>query len=214
VTATTNSSGTAVFPGVYRPGAYTVVQTAAAAGQSFDPAPRTLVVGTAHSVAERDTTVWLPLGEPVSTTSAAPDTTPATSASAGASAGASVAAQTVAAGKQQTVTLGGFQPHEMVHGVLHSTPVDLGTVQADAAGFATFTFTIPAGLESGIHSVTMTGLTSGATAEATFTVTAGAQSTGGLAYTGTDVLPLLAVGGGLLVAGAAGVTIAGRRRSA
>jgi hypothetical protein len=106
----------------------------------------------------------------------------------------------------------------MVHGVLHSTPVDLGTVQADAHGVATFTFTVPAGLELGTHSVSMTGLTSGTLAEATFTVTvaaaATATSTEGLAYTGTDVLPLVAAGAGLLAAGAAAVTVANRRRRA
>jgi hypothetical protein len=125
-----------------------------------------------------------------------------------------VAVPTVAPGKEQTVVLGGFQPHEMVHGVLHSTPVDLGTVEADDNGFATFTFTIPAHLEGGIHSVTMTGATSGVTAEATFTVTVADQDAGGLAYTGADVLPLLALGGGLLVAGVGAVTVASRRRSA
>jgi hypothetical protein len=189
-----------------------VVQTAAPAGQSFDASPRTLVVGAATSLADRDTPVRLTLGAPVSTPV---DVTPAPVASAPTAAPTtSVARQTVAAGKQQTVTVSGFQPGEIVHGVLHSTPVDLGTVRADANGVATFTFTIPAGLEVGTHSVTMTGLTSGITAEATFTVTAAAEGVGGLAYTGAEVVPLLAVGGGLLVAGAAAVTVAGRRRSA
>ena len=207
--ATTDASGNATFDGAYRPGTYTIIQTAAPAGQTVDPTPRTLVVGTATSLTERDTPVRLTLGTPASTPPAPTSSAPAASAPAS----KSVASMSVAAGKQQTVSIGGFQPNEMVHGVLHSTPVDLGTVQANGEGVATFTFTIPAGLETGIHSVTMTGVTSGITGEATFTVTA-ATSTGGLAYTGTDVLPLLAVGGGLLAAGAGAVTVAARRRSA
>jgi hypothetical protein len=249
VTATTDQVGTATFPGRYLPGTYTVVQTAAPAGQSFDPSPHTLLVEAAESLTERNTPVRLTLGEPVTPPVPTPTPpvstppvstppvrtpplpTPPTSTPTGeapvpgtpvrstpvtsAPPTPSVAWQTITPGKQQTVVLGGFQPFETVHGVLHSTPVDLGTAQADAAGFATFTFTIPAGLEVGAHNVTMTGLTSGATAQADFTVTAAAaQDTSGLAYTGTDVLPLLALGGGLLVAGAGAVTVAARRRSA
>jgi hypothetical protein len=211
--ATTDASGNATFDGAYRPGTYTIIQTAAPAGQTVDPTPHTLVVGTATSLTERDTPVRLTLGTPASTPPAPTSSAPvATAPTATAPAGTSVASTSVAAGEQQTVSIGGFQPNEMVHGVLHSTPVDLGTVQADAEGVATFTFTVPAGFETGIHSVTMTGVTSGITGEATFTVTA--APTGGLAYTGTDVLPLLVVGGGLLAAGAGAVTVAARRRSA
>jgi hypothetical protein len=155
-------------------------------------------------------------------TSTAPGTTAATTSPAGAPT-SSVASQTVALGRQQTVVLGGFQPFETVRGTLHSTPVDLGTVRADADGVATFTFDVPAGLEVGSHSVSMTGLVSGTTAELFFTVTGqpapaaattAPATTEDLASTGTDALPLLAVGGGLLVAGAAAVTVANRRRSA
>jgi hypothetical protein len=224
VTGTTDEHGTATFPGRYLPGAYRILQTGAPAGQSFDTTPHLLVVGAAHTLTERDTPALLTLGDPVpdpvtpvSTPTTSPTATGPTATSptaTGAPATSEVATQTIAAGKKQTVSIGGFQPHETVHGVLHSTPVDLGTVAADDAGVATFTFTVPAGLEGGAHSVTMTGLTSGTTAEATFTVTAAAQGAGDLAYTGADVLPLLAVGGGLLLTGATAVTVAGRRRSA
>ncbi|WP_051143915.1 hypothetical protein [Modestobacter italicus] len=203
-TVTTDGSGNATFDGIYQPGTYTLFASSA------PTTPLTLEVGIATSLAERDTAVRLQLGAPVTqpTTPAAPAptvTTPATK---------SVAAASLAAGKQQTISIGGFLPGEMVSGVLHSTPVDLGTVQADANGVATFTFTVPAGFEAGTHTVEMQGLTSGITAEATFTVTEAATTSGGLAYTGTDVLPLIAVGGGLLAAGAAAVTVAARRRSA
>jgi hypothetical protein len=233
VEATTDAKGRATFDGRYLPGTYSVTQTSAPEGQDFDPAPQDLVVDPTTTVEERDTitrlTVPMSASSPTTTppattspatTAPAPATTPATEApgteTTPQAAASSVAEQTLAKGAEQTVVLGGFQPHEMVHGVLHSTPVDLGTVEADAEGVATFTFTIPAGLETGSHSVTMTGLTSGITSEATFTVTAAATAgnSDGLAYTGTDVLPLLAVGGGLLAAGAAAVTVAARRRSA
>lgn len=220
VSATTDAQGRATFPRVHRPGSYRVVQTAAPAGQTFDAAPRTLVVGTATSLADRDAPVQLSLGTPVSTPVTPPGTpapqAPAPKPAAGtapAPAG-TVAAPSIAPGEQQTVTLSGFQPGELVRGVLRSTPVDLGTVVADANGVATFTFTVPAGVEAGTHTVTMTGLTSGVEQKAAFTVTSPAAATGGLAYTGAEVVPLLAVGGGLLAAGAAAVAVAGRRRSA
>jgi hypothetical protein len=214
VSTTTNAQGMATFPGSHRPGAYTVVQTSAPAGQSFDPTPRVLTVGVATSLADRDTPVLLAVGDqPVDPPVTVPVDTPVTPAPAAAPVN-EVAEQSLAAGEQQTISIGGFQPFEMVHGVLHSTPVDLGTVQADANGVATFTFTVPAGLETGTHSVTMEGLTSGIVGTATFTVTAAAESAGGLAYTGAEVVPLIALGGGLLVVGAGAVTVANRRRSA
>jgi hypothetical protein len=152
------------------------------------------------------------------TTDAAPVTPTTTAAPTPTTPAPSAAVPTIAPGKQQTITLRGFQPFELVRGMLHSTPVDLGTVRADADGVATFTFTVPAGLESGGHDVTMTGLTSSFSARADFTVaeasTATTTSTDGLAYTGTNVLPLLAVGGGLLAAGTTALVVAGRRRSA
>ena len=234
VSATTDAQGRATFDGIYRPGTYTVVQTAAPAGQSFDATPGTLVVAAATSLADRDVPVRLAVGEPVEVDTPDPTTppvtstppvstppagtpatsTPSTSTPAGTPVTSTVAVPQIVAGKQQTVTIGGFQPYEMVHGVLRSTPVDLGTVQADANGNATFTFTVPAGLETGTHSVTMTGLTSGTEQAVTFTVTAPAAATGGLAYTGSEVVPLVALGGGLLVAGAGAVTVARRRRTA
>ena len=203
---TTDASGNATFDGIYQPGTYTLFRSSA------PTTPLTLEVGIATSLAERDTAVRLQLGTPAPAPTTTAPATPAPAATTPAT--TSVAAASLAAGKQQTISIGGFLPGEMVHGVLHSTPVDLGTVQADANGVATFTFTVPAGFEAGTHTVEMRGLTSGITAEATFTVTAAATTSGGLAYTGTDVLPLLAVGGGLLAAGAAAVSVAARRRSA
>jgi len=222
-TATTDAQGVATFSGRYLT-SVSIVQTSAPGGTSFDPAPHTLTVPPATSLTERATPVPLSITgvvgpvvtTPVTTTSTTTSTPPAPTSSTPTSTAptaSTAAVPTIAAGKKQTVTLSGFQPFEMVHGVLHSTPVDLGTVQADANGVATFTFTVPTGLESGSHEVAMTGLTSNYSDAVGFTVTAAASS-GGLAYTGTDVVPLLALGGGLLAAGAGAITVANRRRAA
>ena len=210
VSATTDANGRATFPGLYLPGTYTVTQTAVPAGQTLDTTARPLTVPAATTLAERDTTVRLTVGAPVTSAPPAPpapQTPPAVT----------VSSQDVRAGAQQTVTLYGFLPFEMVRGVLYSTPVELGTVQADANGAATFTFTVPAGFELGQHTITMTGVTSGVSASDTFTVSAAvaaaARPTGGLAYTGADVVPVLALGGTLLAAGSGALVLARRRRA-
>ena len=228
-TATTDAQGRATFPGLHLPGEYHVVQTGAPAGGTVDPTVRTLRVATTATVAARDEVALLQIGDPVTPPAAtpppstapvvvppaaAPAPTPAPATSAPTAPRVDVAKPTMAAGAQQTISLGGFQPFEVVHGVLHSTPVDLGTVTADANGVATFTFTVPAGLELGSHEVVLTGLTSGVTAQAGFTVTTADGSTTGLAYTGADIVPVAAVGGGLLLAGGAALLLVRRRRTA
>ena len=64
-------------------------------------------------------------------------------------------------GDTQVATGRGFLPGERVSGLLTSTPVDLGTLTADAGGTVTFTFVVPADIESGTHRVTLTGELSG-----------------------------------------------------
>lgn len=113
----------------------------------------------------------------------------------------------------QVFTGGGFAPGELVRGTLHSTPVDLGLVTADARGTATFVVALPAGLEGGRHTVTMVGLGSGRGTSAAFSLTPGTASPGpSLAYTGASPAAPLALGVALLVAGGVLVT-ASRRRS-
>lgn len=221
VTATTGADGRATFDGGYLPGDHLVVQTR---GPGGSPAPASadhpFAVPAAATVTERDAPLRLTVADttppvvtppvvtpPTSTppTTAAPTTTPGA---------ATVAAATVAAGRQQTITASGFTPGETVRGTLFSTPVDLGTVVADAQGVATFTFTLPAGLEAGPHSVTATGLTSGATSTATFTVSAAVSAAGSpaLATTGAEVGPMVGLGVLALGAGAALTVATGRRR--
>ncbi len=137
-------------------------------------------------------------------------------------------------GGRQTVTGVGFAAGENVAAVLHSIPVALGSVTATNRGTATVTFTVPAGLDPGTHSVVLTGASSGLTTTVPFTVTAaptasaaptGTGSTRAVApaSTGTDALAHSGLDGraaldlvllGLtLIAAGGGVVYAGRRRA-
>jgi hypothetical protein len=199
-TATTDASGLATFAGGYLPGDYLVTR-----GGAVTP----FTVPAATTTTERDTPLRLSVGVPVATpTPVAPPTTPPTSAPGTATA----AAPTLAAGRQQTVTAGGFTPGETVRGTLYSTPIDLGTAVADAQGVVTFTFTVPADLEVGVHTVTALGLTSGTTSTVTFAVTT--TETAALATTGVDVAPLIGLGVVALGAGSALAFTGTRRRRA
>lgn len=101
---------------------------------------------------------------------------------------------------------------------LHSQPIDLGVVHADAAGIASVRFTVPNTLATVNHTVELIGLTSGVTATVGFVVSAGpppittqptAPGTNGtsrpteqqIAYTGSPTWQLLAVGGLLVLLG-------------
>ncbi|QIK63227.1 DUF11 domain-containing protein [Leucobacter viscericola] len=112
------------------------------------------------------------------------------------------------AGETQTAYGYGFQPGEKVTGVLRSTPVDLGTQVADANGEVTFTFTVPADLEIGEHSVTLTGPFSGSVKD-TFEVLV-EKSAIELAVTGGALwFPL---GAGVLLLGAGMILVVSKRR--
>ncbi|WP_394940280.1 alpha/beta fold hydrolase [Psychromicrobium sp. YIM B11713] len=82
----------------------------------------------------------------------------------------SVAKSTVLAGTEQTITGKGFIPGAEVRLVLHSTPVELGTVTADATGGFTKKFTVPGNLEAGAHTVSATSA-DGSAVQAGFQVT-------------------------------------------
>ena len=112
-----------------------------------------------------------------------------------------------APGQKIVKVLKGFQPHEVVTLVLHSTPVVLGTFTADANGVVTAEFTLPAGTALGTHTLAYDG-NLGSHYEDPITLTADGKA---LAYTGASVaLPL--VGGTVLVAAGAGALVIGRRR--
>jgi hypothetical protein len=80
-------------------------------------------------------------------------------------------------GALETVVGSGFAPGEQVVGTLHSTPVDLGSVRADADGRATFTVAVPHDLESGQHHVVLAGASSGRTGAVGFVVPGGRRAT-------------------------------------
>ena len=82
-----------------------------------------------------------------------------------------VASASVRQGGAQTITGTGFAAGEKVSGVLHSTPVALGTVRADGSGTVRLRFTVPRTLAAGTHTVVLTGQ-SGLTSRTSFTVTA------------------------------------------
>jgi LPXTG-motif cell wall-anchored protein len=77
------------------------------------------------------------------------------------------------------VQAGGFQPGEQAEIHLHSDPVLLDTVTADASGAVRATVTIPADTPAGAHTVVITGLESGHTASAALTVSAATTSASG-----------------------------------
>lgn len=110
----------------------------------------------------------------------------------------------------------GFLPNEDLEVSLHSDPIVLGFPTADSSGAFTYTAHIPAGATPGAHTIVVRGLESGATAEAPITILAvGAPSTGvrdlantGTAWVGTGI----AIAGGALLLGLAGLLIARRLR--
>ncbi|MDR1214787.1 MAG: Ig-like domain-containing protein [Propionibacteriaceae bacterium] len=64
-------------------------------------------------------------------------------------------------GDRQAVGGHNFVPGETVTGVVHSDPLELGQVQADANGDVVFDFLVPVGFEAGDHTITLTGSISG-----------------------------------------------------
>ncbi len=132
-------------------------------------------------------------------------------------------------GETQIATGIGFQPGETVHAIVHSDPVEVGVQTADSQGGVRFVFAIPTDLQTGNHSVEISGERSGST-QAQFEVVEAATSgsgssggsagdadssngNGGLVVTGSDpgiILPLAAL---LAAAGVLLAVAALRRRS-
>jgi LPXTG-motif cell wall-anchored protein len=127
-------------------------------------------------------------------------------------------------GQVQTGYGSGFQPGERVTGEQRSTPFSLGAQVADANGNVTFTWTIPANNELGVHRFVLTGELSGSV-EVTFQVTAAPTqppsrpgtpqrpSSGYLPKTGSDTTEMLVLIGAVLAGvGGAAVLASSRRR--
>jgi hypothetical protein len=127
--------------------------------------------------------------------------------------------ESVPAGASLTVSGTGFAPTEKVSLTLHSEPVSLGTVDADAVGAFTTTVTVPDGVPLGIHTLVALGSVSQAPAQGSLSVveatadppvTPKAPSSAAtplehqtLAATGYDAMPVIAFGLGLLLVGLA-----------
>lgn len=100
---------------------------------------------------------------------------------------------------------------------VHSDPVHLGTLTADSTGTARGSFTLPAGLAAGDHTVRVTGTdSSGNPRTWSYAIAVAAAADGGagapdeLGFTGSSTLAL--VGAGTLLVGAGVVTVRFRQR--
>ncbi|WP_084079486.1 lamin tail domain-containing protein [Demequina sp. NBRC 110057] len=106
---------------------------------------------------------------------------------------------------------GGFAPGERVVFTLHSDPIVLGAVTADADGAVAVTLAIPTDAPLGEHTLVAEGATSGISGSATLVVTA---ADGSLPTTGpSDAWITAAVAAALLVALGAGLGWRSRRRA-
>lgn len=104
-----------------------------------------------------------------------------------------------------TIEQGGFEPNEEVEVVLHSDPVVLGTLIADAQGWIRGTFDVPEMVPAGSHEVVMTGRVSGVVVSQAVELPAS-----------NPIWLMAGIIGGVLVLGAAvagGIVTARRRRS-
>ncbi|RLP73307.1 hypothetical protein D9V32_14465 [Mycetocola tolaasinivorans] len=128
-------------------------------------------------------------------------------------------ATTVAVGGSVHITAGGFTADERVEIWLHSTPVHLGSAQADANGRIDITVVIPEGVPAGQHTLVLEGRT--ARGEIPLTVTGAAVTPGAetpatatpgseLSHTGADVAGIVIAGSVFLLLGL-GVILRRRR---
>ncbi|MEY2425214.1 MAG: hypothetical protein QOI61_786 [Actinomycetota bacterium] len=97
-----------------------------------------------------------------------------------------LSASSVPEGGTMTASGGGFRAGEKVNVVVSSDPVTVGTPTADDSGLVSQSFTLPASVTAGQHTVTLTGQDSGVTISSPFTVTA---QQAGTTTTSTTVAP-------------------------
>jgi LPXTG-motif cell wall-anchored protein len=118
--------------------------------------------------------------------------------------GLSLSNMTPSPGGSTAVTSSGWKPNSDVTITLHSTPVVLATVKADATGTVNTTVTIPSSASAGSHTIELAG-TSSTGAPQTMSSPITVQSGGGdpLPRTGAAVAALVLVGIVLFVVGSA-----------
>jgi hypothetical protein len=145
---------------------------------------------------------------------AAPGYPPPTPSPSPSQPGNTISITVVTPGGTITINISGFHPREVIIIVIHSTPVQLASVAANASGAASATFTIPNSIPTGLHTITATGLTSGHVVSFPVRVEqATAAGAGpGLSNTGVAAVALGTVAGIFLIGGIA-FTVAGRRRN-
>lgn len=123
---------------------------------------------------------------------------------------------THAPGGTLTVEVTNLLPGSTAEVYVHSDPVHLGTLTADSTGTARGSFTLPADLAAGDHTVRVTGTdSSGNPRTWSYAITVAAAADGGgvpdeLSFTGSNTLAL--VGAGALLVGAGVVTVRFRQR--
>lgn len=129
---------------------------------------------------------------------------------------------TVTPGEPITLNGSGFVPNAKITLTFNSTPVPLGTAQANASGAFTKQVTVP-NVPPGQHSITAVGSIAGRTAITEITVMGASAvappatptpSHGGLAFTGTDAALTAGLGALLLVVGGLAVLATRKRRAA
>lgn len=121
-----------------------------------------------------------------------------------------------------TFTITGiFTPFESITIYIHSTPVVVGHLTADAHGNVSGTVTVPADTPPGQHTLEAVGA-NGQTASIPFTVSAtpgsttgaSGSSSGSLPFTGADIAAMSAVGAALIIGGGVAFTTGRRRKRA
>src|ERR1017187_5656765 len=126
----------------------------------------------------------------------------------------SVSNQSPAAGSSLTFCGQGFLPGETVTITLDHS-ISYPSVTTDTSGAFCTTIVLGATLTAGTHTLTATGATSGRTSGTTIQVlgasASAAPTTSGLAFTGANAIGIGALGGLLLLGGAA-LVVAGKRR--
>jgi hypothetical protein len=145
------------------------------------------------------------------TTTIAPITTTTPPPTAVASYGGGTASITATAGSSVTVTGSGFAAETDVEVWLHSDPVLLGTVRADASGAFTATFALPATAPRGDHLVVLNGTdVNGEAISRTLAI----RIQDDLAFTGSSgsVAARATVATTMILVGLAAVVIAGAKR--
>jgi hypothetical protein len=183
---------------------------AAGTGSTSSSSPTsssTTVVSTSSTTGGTSSSTSTTAGGSTSTTAAGGSTSSTSSTTSTTLPAGTTVSPTAAAGGSITVSSTGWKAGATVTGVLHSDPVTLGTLTADATGKVAGPYVVPAGTPAGAHTLSLTGLgASGATRtiDAAVTITSTSATTSSTAP-GTNIPR---TGGNVLRVGLSGVLLA------